>query len=256
VEGEVMSETAQRRVLITGGASGIGLAVAQAFTTRGDFVCSFDRHTSSGAAVNVVGDVRSEADNLAACAASVGPEGLDVLVLNAGVHDGGVDLAVDPQELSLTMRTLFDVNVVGCALAMNACASALRKADGCVIFTLSDASFLAGQTGAGPAYTSAKHAQLGLMNWAARWFAPRVRVNGVAPGGVITGLNAVRGDDLVGAPLFADEGAKRSLIASRNLLGTVMEPHDIASLFLFLASDAAAGMTGQVLRPDGGLSLR
>jgi 2,3-dihydroxy-2,3-dihydrophenylpropionate dehydrogenase len=243
-----------RRVLVTGGASGIGLAVVRAFAEEGDFVVSLDLTESSAASESVIGDVRESKSHEQAVATASKGEGLDVLVVNAGIHDGGLGLHSDVDELLAGLHSVLDIDVIGYVLALRAAAEDLATAKGTAILTLSDASFLAGQTGAGIAYTAAKHAQVGILMWAARALAPTVRVNGVAPGGVITGLRAIDKDG--SKPLFADAESKRELVASRNPLGTVLEPEEVAQLFVWLASTAARGMTGQIIRPDGGLALR
>lgn len=243
-----MSEA--RSVLVTGGASGIGAAVVRAFAAEGARVVSLDRVDSPDAAVSVVGDVREPADHVAAVAAA--GDRLDVLVVNAGVHDGGLSLDAAPDALVAGMERVLAVDVLGYVLALHAGAAALRASGGTVVMTLSDASFLAGQTGAGVAYTAAKHAQAGVLAWAARWFAPEVRVNAVAPGGVLTDLREAVG----GAPLFTDPEAKRASIASRNPLGTVLTADEVAAYYTWLAGPHALGLTGQVVRPDGGLSVR
>lgn len=244
-----------RRVLVTGGASGIGLAVVEAFTRQGDHVVSLDRVDSVSATLSVVGDVTSPADQVAAVEAATGGSGrLDVLVANAGLHDGGLGLDAPPEDLAKIARAVLDVDVVGYMISLDAATPSLRAAHGCAILTLSDASFLAGHTGAGIAYTAAKYAGLGIMRWAARALAPEVRVNAVAPGGVLTGLRAVAPDGGERG-LFDDAAAKEQSIRSRNALSTIMTAEEVAALFIFLASSAARGMTGQILRPDGGLGL-
>jgi 2,3-dihydroxy-2,3-dihydrophenylpropionate dehydrogenase len=250
----VIQPTRPRRILVTGGASGIGLAVVRAFMAEGDFVVSLDLAESSAASESVIGDVRDSQSHEQAVAVASGGAGLDVLVVNAGIHDGGLGLHSDVDELSSGLRAVLEVDVVGYVLALRAAAADLKAASGVALLTLSDASFLSGQTGAGIAYTAAKHAQVGILMWAARDLAPDIRVNGVAPGGVITGLRAVDKDG--GRPLFADAQAKRDLVASRNPLGTVLEPDEVAQIFVWLASSAARGMTGQIIRPDGGLVVR
>lgn len=252
----MVSDGRTRRVLVTGGASGIGLAVVRAFAQLGDDVTSLDLAPCPAAARSVIGDVRVPAAHAEAVQAARDAGGLDVLVANAGVHDGGLPLDAPADALSATLRSVLDIDVVGYALAINAAESALRETRGTALLTLSDASFLAGQTGAGVAYTAAKHAQLGILRWAARWLAPDVRVNAVAPGGVITGLIGLDGSSDAGRPLFQEADSKRELVASRNPLGTVMEPEEIAGIFCWLASPASRGLTGEVVRPDGGLSLR
>lgn len=244
-----------RSVIVTGGASGIGAAVVRAFASRGDFVVSLDRSPAADAAHSVIGDVRSPDVHAAAVAAAVDlAGGVDVLIANAGIHDGGAKFDLPAGELVDVMRAVFDVDVIGYVLALQACAPHLRARSGCAVLTLSDSAFLAGQTGAGVAYTAAKYAGLGVLKWAARALAPEVRVNAVAPGGVPTGLQAIAADGASRA-VFADVEAKRAAISAKNVLGTVMEPDDIAALYVFLASSAARGLTAEVLRPDGGLSV-
>ena len=245
-----------RGVLVTGGASGIGAAVVRAFVECGDVVVSLDRDRCDHATQSVIGDVRDPRAHLDAVDAIVARAGhLDVLVVNAGTHDGGLDLSID-DDFSSRLRAVLDINVVGYALALQAAAPHLTASSGCVVMTSSDAGFLEGQTGAGIAYTASKYAVNGMIRWAARALAPEVRVNGVAPGGVLTNLTGVGADGEPGAPLFSDGDAKRTLIASRTILGTVMDSDEIAALYVFLASSEARGITGSVLRPDGGLDLR
>jgi len=244
-----------RSVIITGGASGIGAAVVRAFAAHGDHVVSLDRVQTPEAAVSVIGDVRApEAHAEAVAAALSASGGVDVLIANAGIHDGGARLDLPAGELVEVMRAVFDVDVIGYVLALQACAPHLRARSGCAVLTLSDSAFLAGHTGAGVAYTAAKYAGLGVLKWAARALAPDVRVNAVSPGGVPTGLQAVSADGHQRS-VFADVEAKRAAISAKNVLGTVMEPDEIAALYVFLASPAARGMTAEVLRPDGGLSV-
>lgn len=246
----------RRGVLVTGAASGIGLSVAAAFAALGDHVVSLDRSESAVATRSVVGDVTSPADTQRAVDEVLAATGrLDVVVANAGVHDGGAGFALAPDDLAAVTRRVLEVDVLGYVLTLHAAAPHLTAAEGCAVLTLSDASFLVGQQGAGIAYTAAKHAGLGILGWAARELAPRVRVNAVAPGGVITSLAAAQADGSTRG-LFDDAEAKRLAIGSRNPLRTVMEPSEIAELYVWLASPAARGTTGQVLRPDGGLAVR
>lgn len=245
----------ERIVLVTGGASGIGRAIIEEYAEHGWTTVSLDRVASGVATLDVDGDVRDPDAHRRAVDAALDRGGrLNALIANAGVHDGGLDLAAEPGELLERLRGVLDVNVVGYVLAVQAAADALRASAGDVVLTLSDASFLVGQQGAGVAYTASKHAGLGLLGWFARALAPEVRVNAIAPGGVVTDLR-VQDDGGEGARIFADPEAKRRAIAERNPLRIVLEPRELARYYRWIVTEAP-GLTAQVIRPDGGLSVR
>lgn len=253
-------EAPSRGVLVTGGCSGIGRAVVVAHHALGDTVVVLDRNLPAEpfpSGVHVVrGDVTSTEDNATAVATLMRHAGrIDHFVGNAGIHDGGFKLGeVAGDELGRIMRRVLDVDVVGYALGARACMDELARARGCMTFTLSDAAFVVDGNGAGLAYSVAKHAGLGLVRHLAAELAPLVRVNAVAPGGVLTGLVASTGDGTE-REVFVDPRDTETAVARFNPLGTVMTPAQLAQLYLFLASPAAVGMTGEVLRPDGGLSV-
>ena len=115
-----------RRILVTGGASGIGLAVVRAFKDEGDFVVSLDLAESAAASESVIGDVRDFQSHEQAVAVASGEVGLDVLVVNAGIHDGGLGLHSDVDELSSGLRAVLEVDVVGYVLALRAAAADLK----------------------------------------------------------------------------------------------------------------------------------
>ncbi|MFI9388813.1 SDR family oxidoreductase [Kutzneria sp. NPDC052558] len=246
--------------LVTGGSSGIGRAVTDEFTEHGYRVVVLDREEPREPfppdVVLVRGDVRSPRDNERAVEAALRLGGLDVLVANAGLHDGGVRLCDrDGDELAELARRVLDVDVVGYLLAARAAAEPLIRAGGTMIFTLSDASFVVRGNGSGVVYAAAKHAALGVVRHLAADLAPRVRVNAVAPGGVVTGLRAaVGGEDT--AEVFDQPDEISRVIQEFNPLGVVLTARQLAPLYRFLASPEAAGMTGEVLRPDGGLAVR
>lgn len=249
-----MNDGSSRTALVTGGASGIGAAVVAGLGADGFTTISLDLVASDVASFSVIGDVRDPTANRDAVALAVAETGrLDVVVANAGVHDGGLTLDVDAEVLRERMLQVLDIDLVAYALIAQAAAAELRRARGTLLLTLSDASFLVGQQGAGIAYTAAKHGALGLLGWLARELAPDVSVNGVAPGGVVTNLRAVTDGGY--RDRFAEPGAA-ARIAERNPLGVVLEPAEVAQHYRWLASDAARGLTGQVIRPDGGLSVR
>ncbi|MGQ4599806.1 SDR family oxidoreductase [Nocardia sp. R6R-6] len=242
-----------RTVLITGGSSGIGAEIARQFLASGDRVTVFDRHEAPFAGVEtVIGDVRRAEDNMKAVAAASLDGKLDVLIANAGIHDGGRTLRdAAPSEVAQTVQRLFEVNVLGYVLALTAAGPALERAGGAAVLTLSDASFDVRGNGAGVGYIIAKHAALGLCRAAARDLAPEVRVNAVAPGGVATALSSESDSGV--EPVVTDPALLAERLAGRTLLQRGANLQQIASAYVYLASSAAAGITGQVLRVDGGL---
>ena len=247
-----MSQAA-RSILITGGASGIGAAVARAFLAEGARVTVFDRRPSpEPGVVSVEGDVRSLADNERAVAAAAGERGLDVLIANAGVHDGGLRLLDgDPAELEARFRRLFEVDLLGYLLAARAAAPALIQAGGTVLLTLSDASYDVHGNNAGIAYATMKHGAVGLLKALARDLAPRVRVNGIAPGGVPTGLSVADSDGE--RPVAGDPAEYARRVAGRTLLGRAADLESLAAAYVWFTGGATVAVTGQVLRIDGGL---
>ncbi|WP_246115435.1 SDR family oxidoreductase, partial [Pseudonocardia sulfidoxydans] len=105
----------------------------------------------------VVGDVTTAAANEEAVSRAVDRTGgLDVFVGNAGIHDGGSRLLDQPgEELAALVRRLLEVDVLGYLLGARAAAEPLAERAGCMIFTLSDASFVVSGNGAGVAYCTA-----------------------------------------------------------------------------------------------------
>ncbi|WP_206189971.1 SDR family oxidoreductase [Streptomyces griseoruber] len=248
--------------LVTGGSSGIGEAVVHDLAAHGYGVVVLDRREPERpfpeGTVLVRGDVCPAEDNEEAVAAALRRHGrLNLFAGNAGVHDaaaGPRDLPAP--DLAEVVRQVLEIDVVGYVLGARAAVGPLERTGGAMVFTLSDASFLVSGNGAGVAYAAAKHAALGVVRHLAADLAPRVRVNAVAPGGVVTGLRAVVGADRPTRTVYDRPAGITRTIQEFNPLGVVLTPDQLAPLYRFLASASAAGMTGEVLRPDGGLAVR
>lgn len=253
MSGSLLMSRRSRTVLVTGGSSGIGARLVSALADRGDKVVVLDRDRPAEDRVHfVAGDVRSAQDHQRAVEAAVGEDGgLDVLVANAGVHDGGLTFGSDLAALERNFRRVIDINLVGYLLALGAAAEPLRAARGCAVLTLSDASFDVVGNGAGLAYAAAKHGGLGLMRVAARELGPQVRVNAVAPGGVATGMT-VESEDGERRRLITDPAQLAAKLAGRTVLERGVTIDEVVAAYLFLTSEEAGGITGQVLRVDAG----
>jgi NAD(P)-dependent dehydrogenase (short-subunit alcohol dehydrogenase family) len=251
--------------LVTGGGSGIGRAVVRRFIEEGAHVGVMERVASrvtqlktdfGNALVAVTGDVARLDDNKRATEATVSAFGqLDIFVSNAGIFDRSLPLADFPDEkLSAACDELFAVNVKGCILGAKAALPELLKTAGCMIFTASVAGLNSG--GGGALYTASKHAVVGLIRQLAMELGPRIRVNGVAPGGTRTdlrGLPVLGQDD---RSHFADPSWEERVRANTPLQ-MALEPDDLAGTYVFLASRTnAKGITGTIVTVDAGVTLR
>ncbi|MDF2444366.1 MAG: hypothetical protein JWR01_2569 [Subtercola sp.] len=253
-----------KAAIITGGAAGIGFAIAQLFLVEGANVMIVDRSAaeldravealsaphgaSTGGAPRVhgvVADVSIEADAQNYVARALDQFGrLDILVNNAGI-EGTVTPLVDT-DLDQFRRVL-DVNVIGVLLGLkHALPPMLAEGSGSIVNLGSVASF-AGTAGLA-AYVASKHAVVGLTKTAALEAAPRgVRVNSIHPSSVDTQMMRNLEAGLSDAP-----GEVRDRMMKAIPLGRYADPHDIALLALFLASDESRQITGAQYRIDGG----
>ena len=257
-----------RVALVTGAGSGIGRSVTRRFAAEGARVVALDlaeerlndlRSELGDAVAVVAGDVRAPEANERAVEVAVSTYGgLDVLVPNAGVFDATLALEqLTGERLIHGFDEIFAVNVLGYLLATRAALASLRQRCGAIVFTVSNAGFHAG-SGGGILYTASKHAVVGLVRQLAHELAPEVRVNGVAPGGTITGLRvagALR-ELATSAEHFSDPSAAAASISAGNALHMTPEPDDHAALYALLASDEARAVTGQIIASDGGIAVR
>jgi 2,3-dihydroxy-2,3-dihydrophenylpropionate dehydrogenase len=263
---DAQGELDGRAVVLTGGASGIGLALSRALRRLGCSVVDLDRTDGTGEGaegdgpgrlLRVRGDVTDPDANERAVALALREFGrLDAFIGNAGVHDGGAAVTdLTPIQIRDLGRRVLDVNVVGYLVGACAAAEAVAQAGGTMVFTLSDASFVVSGNGAGVVYAASKHAALGVVRSLAAQLAPRVRVNAVAPGGVPTALSSLAPGSGEERAVYGDVDAVVEQIRSINPLRTVLSPEDLVGHYLYLLTSQSRGLTGAVLRPDGGLSV-
>lgn len=255
--------------LVTGGASGLGRAIVERFIAEGARVAILDRahnsierlkqdlHAHRERLLTFEGDVTNFEDNHRAVAVTTREWGtLDCFVGNAGIWDFSTSLAALPADggkLGAAFDEVFGVNVKGCLFGARAAMAPLVRSRGSIIFTVSNAGFY--PDGGGPLYTASKHAVVGLVRQLAYELAPKVRVNGVAPGPIPTDL---RGPQSLGmaersiASLPLEEFVRRSMP-----LGRVPAAADYTGVYVLLASGAnASTTTGTVINCDGGMGVR
>jgi NAD(P)-dependent dehydrogenase (short-subunit alcohol dehydrogenase family) len=241
-----------KRVLVTGAARGIGLAVARAAQQVGARVCLADidagpltAASSETGAAHVVMDVSKVASvrsGVAAAVAALG--GLDGLVNNAAILDESHALTVTEARF----ETVLSVNLTSILRVSQAAAPHL--AGGAIVNTLSTQAMF-GQ-GNSVAYATAKGGGLNLTRAMAVDLAPQgIRVNAVAPGFIDTRM-AVMAD---GTHEHATDWFTGIYVGRRKIpLARAGTPEDCAGAYLFLLSDLARYITGQCLAVDGGLT--
>lgn len=255
-------------VLITGGAAGLGRAIARRCRQEGAHVGILDRSEQAIAAFKsefksefddellaVGGDVRDLAANRHAVDAMITRFGtLDTFIANAAIWDFGVRLADLPDDrIDSAFEEVFGINVRGYLLGAKAALPPLVRSGGSIIFTVSNAGFY--PAGGGPLYTAAKHAVVGLICQLAHEFAPRVRVNGVAPGAIPTDLRGPASLGMSESVLSALP--LKELVAQALPMPDLVQPEGYAAPYVLLASRAnSPNTTGTVIRCDGGFSAR
>ena len=239
-------------VLITGALTGIGRATALAFAGEGSNLVISGRHDDAGlalarelhshgaAAEFVRADVRSEDEVRSLVAQTIERFGrLDVAVNNAGTE--GKPGPVTEQSAESYAAT-FDTNVLGTLLSLKHELRVMQAQGSGSIINISSTYGHAGGAGAS-VYVASKHAVEGMTKSAALEAASSgVRINAVAPGPVETAL----------LNRFTGSVERKAALVKTVPLGRVGDPADIARAAVFLASEKASFITGQILTVDGG----
>ena len=233
-------------VLVTGGASGIGAATAARFLEEGAKVCVLDRDARASAAIKktlpklagtVAADVSRHAEVKEAFAEAVRLLGrVDVLINNAGISVRHAFLDITPEEwdrvLGVDLTGVFHV-------AQTAARHMVEKGGGVILQTASTNGIVGHRFYAD--YNACKAGVIELTRSMALELAPKVRVNAIAPGYVLTPMQRAEYTD-----------AMLEEVNRKIPLGRHATPEEIAGLFAYLASDDGAYFTGQVFVIDGG----
>jgi 3-oxoacyl-[acyl-carrier protein] reductase len=242
-----------KKAIVTGGSRGIGNAIVREFLSRGATVWSLSRtaaenqaeleaaaREAGGALFWRAADVSKEAELAATVDAVISEAGtLDVLVNNAGITRDGLIFRMPTSDWDEVLRA----NLTSAFVASRAAARVMiRQRSGCIL-SVSSVSGIMGNPGQ-VNYSASKAGLIGFSKSLAREVASRgVRVNVIAPGFIETDMTKTLGEKARGA------------LIGQIPVGRAGTAADVAALAAFLASDAAAYITGQVIAVDGGLSM-
>jgi NAD(P)-dependent dehydrogenase (short-subunit alcohol dehydrogenase family) len=245
-----------KSVIITGAGSGIGRAASLLFTKEGARLIAVDKteavkdtvaqvQQAGGVAEAIMADAGSEQDVIAFIDRAVAAHGrLDAIWANAGISGGLVPLAEQTVE---HWQEILRVNLIGAFLAVkHAMPHMIRQQSGAIVCTASVAGLKAGASG--HPYAASKAGVISLVQTTAYSLTGTgVRINAVCPGLIETGMTK---------PIFdrARERGTTDKIGQLNPLKRAGQPHEIAAMALFLASDEASYVNGQAFPVDGGLT--
>lgn len=226
------------RILVTGAASGIGLATARAFLATGAAVIGLD----ISAPPSEIPWIQADLSDPAAIAAAVTQAGAKLGGFDALINCAGVEYDAPLHALDIAaLDKMFAINLRG-PMLVTAAALPHIAAGGAIINIASELAYL-GRAGAS-GYCATKGAILSLTRSWARELGPKIRVNAVAPGPIDTPLLN-----------FAAMPEDLQKLETGNPLGRIGKPEEVAAVILFLASPAASFITGQCFSADGGAAM-
>jgi 2-hydroxycyclohexanecarboxyl-CoA dehydrogenase len=238
-----------RKALVTGGASGIGAAIAARLSADGAEVWVAD--VNAEGAANVAGEIAGHPVELdvtdhAACLAAIGEVGtLDVLVNNAGTDEFGFFTQTTPEQ----WQRVIAINLLGVMNCTYAALPAMQAVRYGRIVSISSEAGRVGSKGSA-AYSAAKAGVIGFTKVIARENGRyAITANAIAPGPIETPL-------LMGAKEFGEIGEKLiDNMRASTQLGRLGKPEEVADAVAFLASDEATYVTGETLGVSGGLGM-
>lgn len=243
-----------KRVFITGGTRGIGLATAKAFLreesdvylnghtpARLQTVCKALQEESGGTVIPCLGDMTS-AEDVEKLPKTLQTDSLDIAVMNFGNGKAEKSNSLSPEE----WRRFYEINTLSAVSVLNQLHPLLRRGNGANVVLVS--SVVARERSAAPVgYAAAKGAILTLCRYlSSAWANDGIRVNAVMPGNIY--FPGGRWEEI----MAGDEVGTREYIRCAVPMNRFGKPEEIADAILFLASERAAFITGAVLNVDGG----
>jgi NAD(P)-dependent dehydrogenase (short-subunit alcohol dehydrogenase family) len=237
-----MARLEGRKILVTGGASGIGRATCELFAREGASVVVIDRDPAQTAGVQAIACDVSDATGVERAVREAGQllGGLDGLVNAAGVffNKGLMETTAEVWDTTIA------VNLTGTFLCTKAVVPLMRATDRASIVNIASGVGLLPTGGGSTAYVASKGGVIALTRALAAELAPTIRVNAICPGAVETPMVAGTLRDAAGAVIPA--------IVNRYALGRPAAPEEIAAAILFLTAHESSFVTGVSLAVDGG----
>ncbi len=229
-----------KKILITGAASGIGQAQAKAFLQKGAVVIGIDVNPSTISHENYSHKVGSVTDQSFIQATVAEISDVDILCNTAGVLDGFAPTLETDEAL---WDRIFNINVKGMYRITNSVLpQMIARQKGIIINMASIAGMIAG--GGGAAYTASKHAVIGYTKQLSYDYCKEgIRVNGIAPGAIDTPMNAAD---------FEGDGEMAKSVVAETPAGRWAKPEEVANVTLFLASEESDYMHATIIPIDGG----
>lgn len=243
-----------KHALVTGGGTGIGLAIAQALVAEGAHVTITGRRqevldeVATEGMTGMAMDVRDEADVVAKIAAAVEAHGpIQICVANAGVAEGK---AVHKTTMEF-WRNMMATNLDGAFLTIRESLNSMRQTDWGRVITVSSIAGVRGLKGAA-CYTASKHGMIGLTRaLSADYAGTPITFNAICPGYVDTPIVARNTASISERAGISEEQAK-AIMVNTNAHKRLIAPEEIAAAALWLVRDGSGSVNGQTIEIAGG----
>ena len=243
-----------KHALITGGGTGIGLAIARALVDQGALVTITGRRQSvldevaSEGMTGMAMDVRDEADVVAKIAAAVEARGpIQICVANAGVAEGK---AVHKTTMDF-WRNMMATNLDGAFLTIRECLSSMRQTDWGRVITISSMAGVRGLKGAA-CYSASKHGMIGLTRSLAEdYLGQPFTFNAICPAYVDTPI-ITRNVDSISKRAGIDVEQAKNIMVQSNRHNRLIEPEEIAAAAMWLVGPGSQSVNGQTIEIAGG----
>jgi 3-hydroxybutyrate dehydrogenase len=243
-----------KHALVTGGGTGIGLAIAQALVAEGAHVTITGRRqevldeVATEGMTGMAMDVRDEADVVAKIAAAVEARGpIQICVANAGVAEGK---AVHKTTMEF-WRNMMATNLDGAFLTIRECLSSMRQTDWGRVITVSSIAGVRGLKGAA-CYSASKHGLIGLTRaLSADYAGSQITFNALCPGYVDTPI-IERNTASISERAGISEEKARATMVNTNAHKRLIAPEEIAAAALWLVRDGSESVNGQTIEIAGG----